>query len=117
MEEQIGHLKTMTFGQALQSLPAMKRPAFELAYCRECPLRTLCGAGCRSENLLHTGDGDVPICGPWRVRVLSELLGEGQVDALEWPATHLLAEALERGIDAPPFLPPIRLSRHLIDVS
>jgi MoaA/NifB/PqqE/SkfB family radical SAM enzyme len=31
-----------------------------LPTCRLCPLATLCGAGCRSENLLYTGDADQP---------------------------------------------------------
>jgi hypothetical protein len=44
---------------------------------------------------------DLPDCGPWRVKVLSELLAEDNVAALEWPAIHLRAEARRRDIDLP----------------
>jgi hypothetical protein len=67
--------------------------------CAECPLASLCGGGCRAENLLVTGSPDSPVCGPWRVRVLSELLAEDRVDALTWPAAHLMSEARRRGIE------------------
>lgn len=72
--------------------------------CAGCHLVSLCGGGCRSENALTTGSGDIPDCGPWRVRVLCELLAEDNVAALEWTASHLRAEAARRGIpaDAPP---------------
>gem|GEM_PF-545947 len=76
MEERVGDLRTMSFEAALRGLHASARPAHSLARCRDCPLATLCGGGCRSENLQYTGDADEPVCGPWRVRVLSELLAE-----------------------------------------
>jgi len=115
MEERVGDLRSMSFSQGLRSLQKHARPVELLAYCKDCPLATLCGGGCRSENLQYTGDGDVPVCGPWRVRVLSELLAEDHVTALEWPATHLLAEAHARGIEGPAALYPVVPSRHLID--
>jgi hypothetical protein len=74
--------------------------------CRDCALATLCGGGCRSDNLRWTGSGEEPACGPWRVRVLCELLAEDRVTALEWPSVHLLAEARRRGIPAPDRLVP-----------
>lgn len=83
--------------------------------CRGCPLATLCGGGCRAENVLLTGDGDRPACGTWRVRVLCELLAEDLVNAVKWPATRLLAEARARGIPAPERLMPELTSRHLRD--
>lgn len=116
MEERVGHLRTMSFAQGLRKLRDTAKPASELALCRDCPLNTLCGGGCRSENVQYTGDGDVPVCGPWRVQVLCEMLAEDRVAALEWPVPHLLAEARARGIEAPPCLQPSVPSRHLIDI-
>ena len=49
------------------------------------------------------------------MEVLSELLAEDCVTALEWPVHHLLAEAHSRGIYAPKGLDPVIPSRHLID--
>ncbi len=115
MEERVGHLTEEPFADSLADLQCRSRPVSTLPLCAECALATLCGGGCRSENLQFTGDADEPVCGPWRVRVLCELLAEEQVAALKWPATHLLAEAHARGIEAPPELKPVVISRHLID--
>jgi radical SAM protein with 4Fe4S-binding SPASM domain len=116
MEEQVGDLGAQGFSEAVAEVRARPHPASSLAYCAACPFATLCGGGCRNENLQLTGDAERPACGEWRVRVLSELLAEDRASALEWPALHLLAEAHERGIDAPPTLVPALPSRHLIDV-
>ncbi len=113
MEEPAGQLHDGGFEAAVTRLRANPRPASTLDLCRACPLRTLCGGGCRAENQLHTGDPDLPACGPWRVRVMAELLAEDRVSALHWPATQLLAEARERGISAPDSLPLARPSLHL----
>jgi radical SAM protein with 4Fe4S-binding SPASM domain len=115
MEEQVGDLATTTFAAAVQAVRARPHPAATLAACAGCALNTLCGGGCRSENLQYTGSADEPICGPWRVRVLSELLAEDRVGAVEWPAPHLLEEARRRGIEAPASLEPVIVSRHLVD--
>ena len=96
MEERVGHLAEQPFEASLADLKQRSRPVQTLPLCADCPLATLCGGGCRSENLQFTGDADEPLCGPWRVRVLCELLAEHQVAALKWPATHLLAEAHAR---------------------
>jgi radical SAM protein with 4Fe4S-binding SPASM domain len=116
MEEKIGHLDTLGFAAAAKLLRENPHRAVDLPLCAACPLATLCGAGCRSENLLYTGDPDQPPCGPWRVRVLSELLAEDRVAAVEWPVAFLLNEARARGIQTPPGLLPQTTSRHLIDV-
>ncbi len=115
MEEQIGHLDSMNLAEALQKLRDAPQLAASLPRCAECSLATLCGGGCRSENLLMTGHADEPVCDTWRVQVLSELLAEDRVAALGWPAEHLLAEAHRRGIDGPPALVPQRRSTHLLD--
>lgn len=115
MEERVGHLADEPFADSLADLQRRSRPVSTLPLCADCALATLCGGGCRSENLQFTGDADEPVCGPWRVRVLCELLAEEQVAALKWPATHLLAEAHARGIEAPDDLKPVIISRHLID--
>jgi radical SAM protein with 4Fe4S-binding SPASM domain len=115
MEEQIGHLDSMSLVEAVGRLRDAPQPASSLPRCADCPLATLCGGGCRSENLLMTGHADEPVCDSWRVRVLSELLAEDRVAALNWPAEHLLAEAHHRGIDGPPALVPQRPSTHLSD--
>lgn len=115
LEEKVGHLADAGFAGGLARARAGARPASTLAACAPCALRTLCGGGCRSDNLVHTGDGDEPACGPWRVRVLAELLAEDRPSALEWPAAHLLAEAHARGLDAPAALPRRHRSLHLVD--
>jgi sulfatase maturation enzyme AslB (radical SAM superfamily) len=116
MEEPAGDVATTGLAGALALLRQKARPASTLPECAECPLNTICGGGCRSENVLLTGDGDRAACGEWRVRALSELLAEDLVSAVHWPASHLLAEARARGIDAPPEFRPAVPSRHLVDV-
>jgi len=49
------------------------------------------------------------------VRVLSELLAEGRITAVEWSVAFLLHEARRRGIETPD-LRPQHPSRHLVDV-
>jgi radical SAM protein with 4Fe4S-binding SPASM domain len=115
MEEKVGDLRHDRFAEALAALRARPHPARTLACCADCALNTLCGGGCRSENLQYTGDADQPVCGPWRVRVLCELLAEDRASALEWPVPHLLVEARRRGIEAPQRLVPAIPSRHLTD--
>ncbi len=115
MEEKVGDLDTSGFAEAAKFIQSNSRHASVLATCANCPLNTLCGGGCRSENLLYTGDPDEPPCGPWRVRVISELLAEDRVTAVEWSVPFLLQEARSRGIETPNLLPK-GTSRHLIDV-
>lgn len=114
MEEKVGHLRQEGFASALSALRDHPHPATSLSTCADCPLNTICGGGCRSENLLYTGDPDVVPCGEWRVRVVSELLADDRPDAMEWPVPHLLAECKARGIEAPDLM-PARLSRHLLE--
>jgi len=116
MEEKVGHLDTVGFAAAAKSIRENPHRASNLPTCADCPLATLCGGGCRSENLLYTGNPDEPPCGPWRVRVISELLAEDRVTAVEWPVAFLLQEARIRGIETPDDLLPRGTSRHLIDV-
>ncbi|MCP4592142.1 MAG: SPASM domain-containing protein, partial [bacterium] len=116
MEEMVGHLDTVGFEAAARSIRENPHRASDLPTCADCSLATLCGGGCRSENMLYTGSADEPPCGPWRVRVLSELLAEDRVTAVEWPVAFLLQEARIRGIEIPGDLFPRQASRHLIDV-
>lgn len=115
MEEKVGDLREVQFSAALAEVRATPHPAVTLEKCRDCPLNTLCGGGCRSENLQYTGTADEPVCGPWRVRVLSELLAEDRPSALEWSAPQLVAEARARGFEAPEKLEPVIPSRHLLE--
>lgn len=115
MEEPLGQLRETGFSEMAARVAANPRPSVNLEACRDCPLVTICGGGCRSDNLLHTGDPERPLCGPWRVAVLSELLAEDRPHAVEWPTLHLLAEAHARGIPAPAELPFVRTSLHLAD--
>jgi hypothetical protein len=115
VEELVGHIGDLSVGEALRRLRDDPHPASGLETCRPCALNTLYGGGCRSDNFLYTGTGE-PLCGPWRVRVLSELLAEECVGAVHWSVPHLYAEARRRGIDVPPSLPAIGPSRHCIDV-
>ncbi|MBW2279051.1 MAG: radical SAM protein [Deltaproteobacteria bacterium] len=110
MEEQVGHVERGGFDASLEWAMNNPQPATGYPLCKDCPLVTLCGGGCRTENKLLTGDGGTPVCGPWRVRVLSELLAEDKTESLDWPATHLLREAHARGIDAPDELGPREVS-------
>lgn len=114
MEEQVGHLAEDDLLSAARRLQAAPGRAMTLPTCVDCPLATLCGGGCRSENLIFTGDAGKPPCGPWRVRVMAELLADGQVDAMDWPIHHLLAEAHRRGIEAPDQILPVRPSSHML---
>lgn len=106
MQEQVGHVGDQGFAATLEWVKNNPQPATGYPLCADCALVTLCGGGCRTENKLYTGDGGTPVCGPWRVRVLSELLADDISDSLDWPATHLLAEAHARGIQAPAALEP-----------
>jgi len=115
MEEKVGELAKHDFGDVIHQVRAEPHPASVLPICADCPLATLCGGGCRSDNLLYSGDADVPVCGPWRRSVISELLAEDRVTVADWPVHHLLAEAHHRGIDAPQSIRPVRRSRHLLD--
>ena len=116
MEEKVGDLAGTGFEAAVREVRGHPHRAADLAVCRDCPLATICGGGCRSENLLYSGDPDVPPCGPWRVRVVSELLAEDRGFALEWPVAFLLAEARARGIETPDDVRPRTMSRHMTDV-
>ena len=115
MEEQVGDLAAGGLSAVLRRVRGDPHPASTLPLCHDCPLASLCGGGCRSENLLFTADADTPFCGPWRVRVLSELLAEDRFGAVTWPVTHLCAEARARGIDAPAGAVPLLPSRHVVD--
>lgn len=112
MEEPVGHLSRDALPAVAAALRAAPHRAAELPVCRDCPLATLCGGGCRAENALYSGDPGTPICAPWRVRVLCELLAEGQVEAPDWPLAHLWAEARARNL-APEALPAPYPSRHI----
>ncbi|MDY0002062.1 MAG: radical SAM protein [Polyangia bacterium] len=114
MEEQVGHLAKDDLIVAARRLQAAPGRAVTLPTCADCPLATLCGGGCRSENLIFTGDPGKPPCGPWRVQLMAELLADGQVDAMDWPIHHLLAEAHRRGIEAPERILPVRPSSHML---
>jgi radical SAM protein with 4Fe4S-binding SPASM domain len=116
MEEQVGHLDRAGFPAAVREVREHPHRAASLETCADCPLATLCGGGCRSENLLYTGNPDQPPCGPWRVRVISELLAEDRVAVVEWRVAFLLEEARSRGIETPPGLVPRHPSRHLMEV-
>jgi hypothetical protein len=101
MQEPAGDVRGQGFTAVAAALRANPRPASSFEPCASCPLATLCGGGCRSDNLLFSGNPEAPVCGPWRVRVLCELLAEDLVSCLEWPTVHLAAEARLRGIAAP----------------
>ncbi len=113
MEEPVSNLRRTSFERTLAALES--HPAERHEPCRSCALVSLCGGGCRTENLLFTGEADRPVCGPWRVEVISELLAEDHVSCLEWPAVQLASEARARGIDAPEIVRTVKLSRHMQD--
>lgn len=104
MVERLGDLTSESFADVAKAARLRPRPAHALAFCKDCTLATLCGGGCRTENLELTGDPETPVCDSWRVRVCSELLAEDRPYALEWPVSHLLAEAQARGIEVPSHL-------------
>jgi radical SAM protein with 4Fe4S-binding SPASM domain len=99
MHEPAGDLRQHGFAAVAAALQAHPRPAREFLPCADCPLATLCGGGCRSDNFLLSGNCERPVCGPWRVQVLSELLAEDRVSCLEWPTSQLASEARRRGLE------------------
>lgn len=101
MVECLGHLRQESFADVAKAATTRARPAHSLAFCRDCVLATLCGGGCRTENIELTGDPETPVCADWRLRVCAELLAEDRPYALEWPVRHLKAEARTRGIETP----------------
>jgi radical SAM protein with 4Fe4S-binding SPASM domain len=101
MHEPAGDIRQQGFAEVAAALRGNPRPARSFPPCADCPLATLCGGGCRSDNYLLSGNAERPLCGPWRVRVLCELLAEDRVACLEWPTCHLLSEARLRGIEVP----------------
>ncbi|MBU1219031.1 radical SAM protein [Myxococcota bacterium] len=115
MEEKVGHLTEEGFENALDFVRSNPNPASGLQKCSDCVLNTICGSGCRSDNYLYTGNPELPLCDTWRVRVISELLADDWVSALEWPLHHLLSEAKNMGISCPDKIEPVIKSRHLID--
>ncbi len=116
MEEKVGDLRgEASFADAVRTVRAEPHPTSALPRCVDCHLATLCGGGCRSENLLYTGDPDEPLCDTWRVRVVSELLAEDRVTVVDWPIPHLHHEASLRGVEVPERPRPILRSRHLKD--
>ena len=100
MAERVGHLRTEGLLRTARALRKKPLLACELPACADCPLATLCGGGCRSDNRLHTGDANHPPCGPWRVRVISELLAEDRTEAVRWLAPQLLGQLYRRVTDA-----------------
>ncbi|MDJ0764684.1 MAG: radical SAM protein [Myxococcota bacterium] len=101
MEEPLGSFRDEPLARVWRRSRQKCRPATELPFCSDCPLATLCGGGCRSENILYTGKAERPLCGPWRVQILSELLAEDRIGVLQWPTLHLINEARERGFEVP----------------
>ncbi|MBN2341168.1 MAG: radical SAM protein [Deltaproteobacteria bacterium] len=114
MEERIGHISTLSIKEALAHLRENPHPASSLQTCKNCPLQSLCGGGCRSDNFLYTGSGE-PYCAPWRVRVVSEMLAEDRIEVVNWSVGHLYAEAQKRNISVPNSLPPTLPSRHCLE--
>jgi radical SAM protein with 4Fe4S-binding SPASM domain len=114
MEEPIGSYRPGSLARNWQAARDTPKLASLSPTCKGCPIVALCGGGCRTENLLVTGEPDLPDCGPWRVQVLSELLAENQVFALEWSSMHLRAEAQRRGIALSPPPGKARRSLHVI---
>jgi radical SAM protein with 4Fe4S-binding SPASM domain len=104
MDEVVGDLRAQGFAAVAKGEAGRVQPACNLEVCRDCPLNTLCGGGCRSDNLLHTGNPNEPACGEWRKQLCYELLAEDRPDALEWPTAHLFEEARERGLATVPDL-------------
>lgn len=115
MEERIGHLSERSIAEAIRYIRDNPHPASSLQTCKDCPLRTLCGGGCRSDNFLYTGSGE-PLCAPWRVRVLSEMLAEDRTEVVHWSVGHLYAEAKRRNIPVPDSLPETLPSRHCSEI-
>jgi len=100
-EAPIGSLRLQNLDYFTRTRFERARPVSSLAQCTDCSIARLCGAGCRAENLLYTGNPECPPCGPWRKSLLSALIAEGRSDAPEWDLLHLIAEARRRGLPVP----------------
>ncbi len=76
-----------------------KTPHFvDLEPCRSCPFIYLCAGGCLSDRLIYEKTHQEPVCGPWRKKLMAEMLFENKIFVFEWDILHLLAEARRRGL-------------------
>ncbi len=70
----------------------------DLEPCRSCPFIYLCAGGCLSDRLIYQKTHQEPVCGPWRKKLMAEMLFEDKTFVFEWDILHLLAEARMRGL-------------------
>ena len=93
---QIGHisegLKEVVYRRRRASLPVDVEP------CRSCPFIYLCACGCHADRLIYQQSHQEPICGPWRKKLIAEMLFEDRPDVLEWRILTLFAEARKRNL-------------------
>ncbi len=78
--------------------------AAELPLCKDCPFVHLCASGCRADNIILTGNTKAPICGPWRQKLLAEMLFENKPFVLDWSIPEQMTEARKRGFNPPDFV-------------
>lgn len=93
---ELGHLS-----EGLKTVVNRRRetPHFvDLEPCRSCPFRHLCAGGCLSDRLIYQKAYQKPVCGPWRKKLIAEMLFEDKTFVFDWDILHLLAEAKKRGL-------------------
>ncbi len=71
--------------------------AVDLEPCRSCPFRYLCACGCKTDRIIYQSTHKMPVCGPWRKKLVAEMLFEDKPYFFDWPMHYLLAEAKKRG--------------------
>ena len=93
---QIGHIS-----EGLRTIVERRRQTplpMDLEPCRSCPFVQLCAGGCFADRWLYQQAYKEPVCGPWRKKLIAEMLYEDKPYVLEWDILLLLAEARKRGL-------------------
>lgn len=93
---QIGHLS-----EGVKNIVERRRHAqlpIDIEPCRACPFALLCAGGCFSDRWLYQQTHQEPVCGPWRKKLIAEMLFEDRPEVLDWDILFLMAESRKRGL-------------------
>ena len=94
--DSIGHIS-----EGLETVTARRRKNFRFAaesdMCRACPFVHLCGNGCHADNVIFQSMHRESWCGPWRKKLIAEMLFDDKPYIFDWSLLHQMAEAKNRG--------------------